>query len=464
METTVDDPDVVVVGAGLAGHVAALSAAESGLRVALLEKGAEFGGSSTRAGGGLVFAGTDLQREAGFEDSPARLREALVATGGGVAREELIDAYVDRQLETYEWMVDQGIAFSLDPTATAEPSTRMHFTGAGTATRHLHDIVEDHPSIEYHPSTPVVRLGRGESGRVDRLAVEVRGQEQWWSAPRAVVLTSGGFSRSRELLRTFAPMWLDTVPMGGAHNTGDGIIMGWSLGAGVADLPYVAATFGASLPDRFGPDRPGSEPILLFPQFKGAIIVSPDAVRFANEELQYKELARICVDQHAGIAFEIFDEQLLRRSEEFAVPLDFVAAKDAGLFEQADTIPELAGRLGLDPEVLTATVERYNAAVESGIDGEFGRPISQDGGPGAVPITTPPYYGFPTKPGLTSTYAGLTVDASMRVLDVYGAPLDGLFAAGEVVGGFHGSGYYSGTGLGKAAVFGRIAGRAVAAG
>ena len=455
------DFDIVVVGAGLAGHIAALSAAESGLRVALLEKGAEYGGSSTRSGGGLVFAGTDLQRKARIEDSPVRLRQTLLATGGGVAREELIDAYVDRQLETYEWMAAHGVAFSIDEAATAEPFIRVHFTGERGATDHLHDLVEDHPVIEYHPNTPVVRLARGKAGRVDRFAVLEDGEEQWRSARRAIVLTSGGFSRGTELLRTFAPRWLEAVPMGGAHNTGDGIVMGWSLGAGLADLPYVAGSFGASLPDDSGGDQPASESILLYANYKGAIIVNRDAVRFVNEDLRYKELGRACIDQPGGIAFEIFDERVLERSEEISAPLDYRAAKKADRLRQADTIAGLAGELSLDPEVLSATVERYNAAVESGSDDEFGRPIAHDGLPGAVPIVSPPYYAYPTKPGLTSTYAGLTVDGSMRVLDVYETPLDGLYAAGEVVGGFHGAGYYSGTGLGKAAVFGRIAGTAV---
>lgn len=455
------DVDVVVVGAGLAGHVAALSAAEAGLQVALIEKGAEYGGSSTRSGGGLVFAGTDLQRRVGIEDSPARLRQTLVVTGGEVAREELIDAYVDRQLETYEWMVAQGVAFSIDEGAAAEPFIRVHFTGERGATDHLHGLVEDHPAIEYLPNTPAVRLARGEDGRVDRFAVLEDGDEQWRSARRAIVLTSGGFSRGTELLRTFAPKWLEGVPMGGAHNTGDGIVMGWSLGAGLADLPYVAGSFGASLPDESGGDQPGSESILLYANYKGAIIVNRDAVRFANEDLRYKELGRACIDQPGGMAFEIFDERVLGRSEKISAPLDYKAAKKAGFLRQADTIAELADELGLDHDVLTATVERYNAAVESGEDDEFGRPIAQDGLPGAVPLVSPPYYGYPTKPGLTSTFAGLTVDGSMRVLDVYGSPLEGLFAAGEVVGGFHGAGYYPGTGLSKAAVFGRIAGTAV---
>ena len=112
----------------------------------------------------------------------------------------------------------------------------------------------------------------------------------------------------------------------------------------------------------------------------------------------------------------------------------------------------------LDPDVLHSTVEEYNAAVAAGEDKAFGRPISRGDQPGDGLVATAPFYGFPTRSGLTSTYAGLTVDGDMRVLDVFGAPIAGLFAAGETVGGFHGAGYYSGSALGKAAVFGRVAG------
>ena len=106
--TMADGYDVIVAGAGLAGHVAALTAAEAGATVCLLEKGDEYGGSSVRAGGGLVFVGTDRQREAGIDDSDDALRKDLTTAGGGVARAELIDAYVDNQLDTYEWMVAPG--------------------------------------------------------------------------------------------------------------------------------------------------------------------------------------------------------------------------------------------------------------------------------------------------------------------------------------------------------------------
>ena len=142
--------------------------------------------------------------------------------------------------------------------------------------------------------------------------------------------------------------------------------------------------------------------------------------------------------------------------------MDFKAAHASGLVTRADSVDGLARSLGLDADTLRASIERYNAAVDAGEDTDFGRPMRYSDQPGRGRIATAPFYGFPTRPGLTSTYAGVTVDGSMRVLDVDGAPISGLLAAGEVVGGFHGAGYYSGTALGKAAVFGRIAGREAA--
>jgi fumarate reductase flavoprotein subunit len=111
----------------------------------------------------------------------------------------------------------------------------------------------------------------------------------------------------------------------------------------------------------------------------------------------------------------------------------------------------------VDAAVLADTVARYNAGVRSGTDPEHGRPLSM-----ARELTTPPYYGYPCRAGLTTTYCGVRVSRRLEVLDVFGQPIGGLFAAGEVVGGLHGAGYLTGTGLGKAAVYGRVAGLAAA--
>ena len=452
--------DVVVIGAGLAGHVSALSAAEAGASVCLLEKGAEYGGSSTRAGGGLVFAGTDLQRAAGIMDTSAALRADIVAIGRGKSRPELVDAYVDNQLETYEWLRASGVKMTLAAAALPGEVVRAHLTGQGVATRHLHDRVLANGGIAYHASAEARRLTRAPEGPVSGLQASVDGTDRTLTARSAVVLASGGFARSTPLLQTFAPQWVNAVKMSGPHNSGDGMRMAWALGADLSDMAYVEASFGASIaryPDLSS--DPDEEPILLYPNNDGAIIVNLDARRFGNENLNYKVFSGICAEQPEGIAFQIFDEPIFQKSDSRATPMDYKGAYAAGLVKRAESITALAQVLDLDPSVLQETVDHYNAGVDRGVDPDYGRPVKGYADAGGGRIGTAPFYGFPTRPGLTTTYAGVTVDRRMQVIDVFGAPIPGLYAAGEVVGGFHGGGYYSGTALGKAAVFGRISGR-----
>ncbi|WP_313905600.1 FAD-binding protein [Streptomyces malaysiensis] len=108
-----------------------------------------------------------------------------------------------------------------------------------------------------------------------------------------------------------------------------------------------------------------------------------------------------------------------------------------------------------------ASIRRYNEQVRAGADLDFGRPTGAEG-VGHGPIDTPPFYGFRCAAGLTATYCGVAMDDRLRVIDVFGDAIPGLYAAGEVVGGFHGAGYLTGTALGKAAVFGHLTGTTAA--
>ena len=191
--------DVVVVGAGLAGLVAALSAAEAGAEVALLEKGAEYGGSSSRSGGGLSFVGTDLQQQAGVQDSLDAFRADLTRVSEGRARPEIIDAYVDNQLETYNWLCSQGVQFTLESADTATTVPRAHLTGPGVAPRHLHERVMGTERITYLPNTPARRLVRHDLGHVEGVQVSSSDGERTLSVRSGVVLASGGFARSEDL-------------------------------------------------------------------------------------------------------------------------------------------------------------------------------------------------------------------------------------------------------------------------
>ena len=118
-----------------------------------------------------------------------------------------------------------------------------------------------------------------------------------------------------------------------------------------------------------------------------------------------------------------------------------------------------AGKIGIDPTALAATVQRYNDSVRNGVDEDFGRDGLSPHYGKLVTIETAPFYAYPSTRGIIATYCGLTVDPQTRVLDVFGEPIAGLFAAGELMGGFHGVAYMTGSSLGKCVIFGRIAGR-----
>lgn len=452
--------DVIVVGAGLAGCTAALTAVESGAKVLLLEKGEAFGGSSVKAGGGMLFAGTDLQQAAGVEDDNERLREAILDAGRGKNDPAPVQAYLDHQLDTYEFMRGHGVEFVLHMTGTDQVS-RMHAAPQGQAVQVLHDEFLSSDHAEYWTTARARRLVQDESGRVVGLVVDHDGEQVTVSARQAVVLTSGGFARDRDLLQTFAPAWVDATKMGGVDNTGDGLRMAWAVGADLADMGYVEASFGASIKNY--PDLTEdleSEPRLLYPTSQGGIIVNLDGKRFVDENLNYKIVSGVCEQQPKRIAFQLFDQSIMDRSQPAPTPSDFKSALADGYLIEAHTVEELAEQLGFDPAVLRDTVDTYNRYVDEGHDADFGRAVSDYGVERGGRLDAPPFYAFPCRSGLTTTYCGIRVDQQMRVKDVFGAPIDGLFAAGEVVGGFHGATYLSGTGLGKAGVLGRAAGLA----
>jgi len=452
--------DIVVVGAGLAGCTAAFSAVERGAAVLLLEKGEAYGGSSVKAGGGMLFAGTDVQRAAGVTDDNEGLREAILSAGQGKNDPAPVQAYLDHQLDTYEFMRRHGVAFTLHLTGTDQVS-RMHAAPQGEATRVMFDAFRASEHAEYWASARARRLVQDDAGRVVGVVVDHEGEEKTVRAERAVVLTSGGFAQSRDLLQTFAPAWVDATKMGGALNTGDGLRMAWAVGADLADMGYIEASFGASI--KSYPDLSEDlehEPRLLYPTSQGGIIVNLAGKRFIDENLNYKIISGVCEKQPRAIAFQVFDQSMMDRSQPAPTPSDFKSALADGYLIQADTIEELAERLGIDPTTLRDTVDTYNRFVDEGHDPEHGRTFSDYGVERGGHLDAPPFYAFPCRSGLTTTYCGVRVDERMRVKDVFGAPIPGLFAAGEVVGGFHGATYLSGTGLGKAGVFGRAAGLA----
>jgi fumarate reductase flavoprotein subunit len=295
-----------------------------------------------------------------------------------------------------------------------------------------------------------------EDGHVVGVEVERDGELSLVRAD-AVVLATGGFSRDRGMLARYAPRMRDALLAGGPGNTGDGLLMAWQLGAGVVDLPYVKGTYGHYFEDH--PDEDGTGILAVY---KGAIAVNGSGRRFVDESIPYKAIGDASLAQPGAWSWQVFDAKVMAQSNDEVPIYDFANRERAGLLEVADSIEKLAATLGTAPGVLEATLAEYNRRTETGEPDELGR-VHLSGGVGVrAALDTPPFYAHRSGTVVLATYCGVTVDTSMRVLDVLGEPIERLYAAGEVVGGFHGAGYMTGTSIGKAGIFGRVAGTAAA--
>ncbi len=440
----------VVVGGGLAGLAAASRLAAHGLSVTLLEKREALGGSSAMSGGWFALSGTALQRRHGVDDSDEQFLADMVDSGRGVADAALLRALVTGQQR------------AIDAIDRAEAWTDELKVSAGMTVARAH-LIRIRSLLDLLAGEAVAAGAEIVCGRpADALVAEgsrvvgVRSGRDVFRADAGVVLASGGFSRSRELLELFVPDQASAMPYGGSGNVGDGLRMAWMLGAGLADIGHVAGTYGQH------PDTSDDEHELLTANYLGAILVNVAGERFADESASYKTLGSAVLRQPGGIAFQIFDAHVRARSRP-GVPLsDMERIEELGHLITAPTIAALAQRLGVPAAALERTIARYNAAVEGRRPDDLGR-IGLVNGVGAlVPVAVPPFSAYKAVTAMTSTYGGLKVAADTAVERVDGTRIDGLSAAGEIAGGFHGASYMTGTALTKALVFGFEAADAIA--
>jgi fumarate reductase flavoprotein subunit len=272
-----------------------------------------------------------------------------------------------------------------------------------------------------------------------------------------VLLASGGFCRNAELVHQWAPLYDNAVFVGGDGNVGDGLLMAWKLGADVRDMGYIKGTFGKHPVDTL--NHHSCQAV-----YKGAIAVNQAGQRFVDESISYKLLGDACMKEAYHTCYQIFDQPIFESGDDRVRIMDFNRRLEDGLLIQSGSLQELAGLIEIPGEQLQATVERYNQAVDAGKDEDFGREHLVHNHGRLRRIEQGPFYAYPSTAAVFGTYCGLRIDAQMHVLDVFGARIDGLYAAGEVVGGFHGRAYMTGSALGKATIFGRLAARTAGGG
>lgn len=442
--------DVVIVGAGITGLAAAAWCAEHQVRAVLLEKQPEIGGTSAMSGGWFAFSGTDEQRRRGIVDHDSTFVADMLAASGGVADPALLEAYAREQHDAYDWMRGLGLEFDVVKLSSGQSVPRSHRVPIGTVLAALLARVEAASTVVLRTGARVVDL-IDDGGTVAGVVVELDGGTRQRVHARGVLLGTGGFTRSPETIGRYAPRQVDAMPYGGLGNTGDGLRFATARGAALRDMEYVSGTFGSH------PETTIEEHELLTAFYMGAVIVNVEGRRFVDESASYKTLGAACLEQPRQIAFQVFDADVRAQSQP-GVPLsDIDALEDKGHVHRADSLRELAGAAGIDAAELERTVREYNAVVAGDRSDAFGRTGLCNGVGRLVPVAKAPFYAYPAKTLMTSTYCGVAVDAVGRVLTESGAAVPGLYAAGEVVGGFHGKAYVTGTALSKGLIFGRVA-------
>jgi succinate dehydrogenase/fumarate reductase flavoprotein subunit len=455
------DYDVVVIGTGIAGHCAALEALEAGASVLMLESEAVIGGSSRLSTGMIMGAGTRFQRERGIEDGPELLYRHYMT-----ANQWLVQPSVARRLcydagPTIEWLNDRGVRIIGLMSSGEEDRPRGHVTEGGAA---------------------IVAALAGQAGKFDRLDVALNSKADRLLAGSgvvngvaiggdtvtagAVVIATGGFAANHELVARWYPQ---AIPQAGGQLFHQGTP--WAKG----DAFGLVAPLGAQIASGRG-TRP---PVWGFgggylPTF--TIVVNQLGRRFYTETASYSASEIAVCNQPSAISFIIFDHgvrRTLKTAEDVRQYTKMILPETEHLLStwvdsaiddhiargdmvRADSIGELARRIGVPPENLEGTIERYNSQLEQGHDADYLKNTK-----GVMPIAEPPFYAAPMKISMLAlTAVGPRIDHEACVLHETSRAVPGLYAAGECAGGVLGSVYVgSGNSVGNCSTFGRIAGR-----
>ena len=458
------DYDVVVVGSGVAGLSAAIEASRAGCSVLLVESQAQLGGSSALSGGIIMAAGTSLQRQAGIEDSPDELFHDYMLFNQYRVAPSLVRRLADDSAPAVEWLISLGVEFHSEVMFAAEerrPRSHVPRRGGRGVVKVMTSVLENEPAVDIALGRRINRI-LSHQGKVVGVAVD----DDAVSAG-AVVLASGGFGANPAL-------WGEHLPS--LTSAGSAA---WYIGAAGAqgDVFSFAAQAGA---DIVGHDRalllatPGFGTTLevYFPGW--LVMVDRGGARRVDESASYALMQ--VAHRTWGPLFAIFDEtakkeaqpgrpaaykQAIPGTDPAAMPsnwtepvIDEMAA--AGRIRRAPTLEDLARLLAIDPDGLRGSVDRYNDAVRRGADAEFAKDPKF-----LREIAAPPFYGAELRLAiLCLTSKGIRIDASARVLDRSGTPIEGLFAAGECTGGVLGDVYVgSGNSYANCVVYGRVAGR-----
>ena len=493
-ETVSYDADVVVIGAGGAGMTAAMTAADAGQKVVILESQAMVGGNSARATGGMNAAKTVYQDEnefdqaAGVEKTLATAAEkyadnetitALAKTvseqwaayqanptgyfdsvelmeldtmvgGKGINDPELVKTLCEGTADAIDWLDENGITLHNVSSFGGASVKRIHrpvneegkVVSVGAYMIPLLQENCEKRGIDIVLNTTVDTILTDANGA----AVGVSGTDKDGNTvvvnAKSVILATGGFGANLDMVTQYKPELAGFMTTNAAGAQGQGIEMATAIGAGTVDMdqiqihPTVEANTAALITEGLRGD--------------GAILVNANGERFIDEVGTRDVVSAAEIAQPGSYSWLIVDQAMADAS---SVIQGYIKK---GYTKTGATYEELAKELDVDPAAFANTMETWNDYVEAKNDLDFGRTSF------ANPLNNGPYYAIKVTAGVHHTMGGVTINSATEVLKEDGTVIPGLFAAGEVTGGVHGANRLGGTAVADFVVFGRIAGESAA--
>ena len=495
--------DVIIVGGGGAGLASAVSAVHEGASVILVEKMGFLGGNSIVSGGIYNCPDPELQDKAEVAGNPHELVEKAIAEEPVSEEHKALIEAVKSDYEAFKktdkTLFDSANWFALQTwnggdkvgnltmvkTLTANALDGLNWLksmgeefepkithGAGSLYPRTHQAVKPN-GVGYIDAFTQALSGSDkytcmmntegkslimDNGRVVGVNAEKRdGSKVVLHATKGVILATGGFAGNVKLREQYCqgekwPYLGDKLPTSNvAGVTGDGIFMAQEAGANLVNMEQI------QLLHMCNPKTGATYDINR--SYSNAIFVNKNGERFVREDGRRDDMSKAIIAQPDSIMYMMLSADSIPDPTTSITlggqTIQYMVENKVSGYVKADTIEEMAKVLGMPADALKATVEKYNASVDSGAADEFGR-VSYGN-----KLMTPPFYVYPRSPAAHHTMGGVNIDPACRALDKDGNAIPGLYCAGEITGDIHGANRLGGNAIVDFTVFGRIAGESV---
>ncbi len=466
-ETIDMEADVIVIGGGGSGMSATIRLQELAKDVILVEKTARLGGTLSVSGGNQVVSGRKLQVEEGVTDDSVDLMVSdFQKNGEDICVPELIDMYASNIGATTDWLNEYvGVQYAegLHDLAEYSVDRELAYEGGGAgATESFRQAMVD-SGAEVLLSTTAEEL-IVDDGKVVGVTARAQNGTVYNLKAESVVMATGGYGNADEYLTEELQ---NALYYGLMSSTGDGLTMATAEGIDAATrMIEYAKLYPNGVETSLGRAKSTIDGNLkVWPM--SAILVNAEGERVVNEKASNHDILEVELQQTGAMLYLLMDQENFDVWREKLTDTGFSQKAVDGyleangsenpIFAHGETVEELAKTLGMEPVILQATIDAYNEGVEKGED-EFGRSGDYLG----MKIGVGPYYLIEQKPRYATTMGGLVVNERLQVMNNKGQAIEGLYAAGEVVGGVMGSNSPSGANNGWAVTSGKLVADSIA--